>query len=40
MALVYKKIKVDKLDNYEIMYYNIIVRVVNDKYILIINLLI
>ena len=33
VSLVLKKIKVDKLDNYEIIYYNIIVRVVDDKYI-------
>ena len=33
MAVVYKKIKVDKLDNFKKMCYNIIVRVVDDKYI-------
>ena len=32
-GVVYKFLKVDKLDNYEIIYYNIIVRVVDDKYI-------
>ena len=34
VSLVLKKIKVAKLDNYEKIYYNISVRVVNDKFIL------